>query len=125
MEIQAVCRVHAGGFEQLFTDGAAQLVHLALQTPTGNVQDLTDQGVAVGVNAGGCHSNQRVALTHALGAEQFVRLDQTGCCARNVVLVLCEQAGVLSGFAASQGGASLCTCASDTAHNVQRYVREH
>ena len=25
---------------------------------------------------------------------------------------------MLSGFAANQGGASLCTCASDTAHNV-------
>ncbi|CNH80409.1 Uncharacterised protein [Mycobacterium tuberculosis] len=70
------------------------------------------------MNTGGCHSNQYVTLTHAVRAEQLVSLNQTGCRARNVVLVFCEQAGVLSGFAANQGGASLCTCASDTAHNV-------
>ena len=70
------------------------------------------------MNTGGRHSNQYVALTYALGAEQLVSLNQTGCRARNVVLVFCEQAGVLSGFAANQGGTSLCTCASDTAHNV-------
>ena len=70
------------------------------------------------MNTGGRHSDQHVTLAHAVRAEQLVRLNQTGCGTGDIVLVLGQQAGVFGGLAANQGGTGLCTCASDTAHDI-------
>lgn len=116
-QVQAVGGVDAGGLEQFLAQGAAEFGDLAVQGPAGVVDDAADQGVAVGVQAGGGHADDDVAGADTVRAQQLVGLDNTGGGTGHIVFVLAQQARVLGGFAAHQRGARNGAGRGDAAHN--------
>src|SRR6185312_3469735 len=117
-EVQAVRGVDAGRDQQLLAQGAPEFGDLAVQGPSGVVDDPADQRVAVGMEARGGHGDDGVARADAFGAQQRVGFHGAGRGAGDVVLVLAQQARVLGGFAADQGGAGHRAALGDAAHDV-------
>src|SRR6478735_7686687 len=124
-QVQAVGGVYAGGLQEFLAQGALEFGDVAVQCPAGVVDDPADQRVAVGVHAGGGHADHHVAGADALRTQQGLGLDHAGGGTGDVVLVFAQQARVLGGLAAHEGGAGDRAGGRDAAHDVRDALRDH
>ena len=70
------------------------------------------------MNTRRCHTDQHIALAHAIGAEQFISLHQTGCGTGNIVLMFSQKPRMLRRLAAHQRGTGNLASPGNTPHNI-------
>ncbi len=119
-EGQAVLGIDLGGLEELLAQGAAELVDVAGQRhPVDLEQHLAGQRVAVGVQARRAHSDDDVARTDPVGAEDLIGLDDADAGRGDVVVTVGHHAGVLRRLATEQRAAGLDAALGDAADDLR------
>ena len=117
-EAQQRLRVEAGRLEQRLAPRRAEVGGVVAVLDAGARDDVADERVAVRVQAARGEREHDVAVAHAVGAEDVAGLDDTGRGARDVVVVDAEEARVLGGLAADEGGSGLGAPCGDAADDV-------
>ena len=70
------------------------------------------------MNTRRCHTDQHIALAHAIWAEQLIGLHQTGCGTGNIVLMFSQKPRMLRRLAAHQRGTGNLASPGNTPHNI-------
>src|SRR5690606_35544897 len=91
-EGQAVLGVDARRGEELLAQGSAELRQIRVEAQVRRGQNVPDERVPVRVDTGRGYGDDRVAGPDAVGAEDLVRLDDARLRAREVELILLQQA---------------------------------
>ena len=124
-QVQAVCGVYAGGFQEFLAQGTAEVGNLTVQGPTSVVDDAANQGVTVGVQARGGHADDDIASAYPFRTQQQISLDDTRASTCDVVLVRSQQAGMLSSLATHQRGSGNLAGPGDAADNIGHALRDN
>ena len=77
------------------------------------------------MDAGRSHTNEHIALTHPLRAQQLVSLNHARGGTGNIVLIRGQQTRMLSRLATHQGRTRHRTRPRNTAHNIGNTLRNH
>ena len=124
-EGQDALDIDAGGGQQRLAQGlAAQGLHGGLQIRVLHVQNLADQGEAVGVHPGGGQAEDHVAGLDLGLVKDLVLIHHAHGEAGQVILVDGIEAGHLGGLAADEGSAGLDTALGHTGDDARDLLRD-
>lgn len=116
---QAVLGIDLGGLQQLLAEGTAELLDMSGELHAVDIQQhLAGQGVTVGVQTRGAHTDDHIAGADAIRAEHGIGLDHADAGAGDVVVVRAHQARVFGGLAAEQGAAGQDAAFGDTGDDL-------
>ncbi len=125
-EGQAVLRVDTGGLEELFAEGAAELVDMRRQAHLADLeQHLAGQGVTVGMQTRRPHREDDVARTDPIRPENLLRLDHTDTGRGDVVVTVRHHTRMLGGLTAQESTPGLDTALGDARDDLRDPLRHH